>query len=41
MDKNDEWKFIYWDEPIEDMKESNEIDDKSTSKPKTIKDDDK
>lgn len=41
MEKNDEWKFIYWDEPIDDKKESDEVDNKSTSKPKTIKDDDK
>jgi hypothetical protein len=39
MDKNDEWKFIYWDEPIDDKKETDETDSKS--KPKTIKDNEK
>jgi len=33
MVKKDEWKFLYWDEPIEDKE--NKVEDKPKSKPKT------
>ncbi len=41
MVKNDEWKFIYWDEPIDDKENPDEVENKTTSKPQNKKDDDK
>jgi len=35
MVKKDEWKFLYWDEPIEDKENKVEVEDKPKSKPKT------
>jgi len=35
MVKKDEWKFLYWDEPIEDKENKVEDEDKPKSKPKT------
>ena len=41
MVKKDEWKFLYWDEPIEDKKKKVEVEDKPKSKPKTDVNDNK